>query len=312
MKRLAFGVHLPVRGFGGDEPSREDVLSSAKKAEKLGFDSASVNERIATGKGWLDSLTVLAAATAATSRIKLSTSVLNIVVRNPVISAHALSTIDILSSGRLLAGVGPGSDKNDYDAAGIPFEQRWGRFREGLEILTGFWMGDRTDYIGRFYRLEDLSLLTRPLQKPHPPVLVGSWGSKAVLRMTGRIADGWMASAYNITPERLAESRKIIDGERKRCGRDGLPFEVSVMTMFGYIADDEEKVHALARDVLSPSLGRSPEALEKQLLFGNPSQCILKLKRLRDAGADRIHFWPISDYEEQIETFAREVAPAFS
>ena len=150
MGKILFGVHLPVMGFdntnhdkkGKDESSntREQILSIVKKAEFLGYDSLSVNDHIVFRTKWLDSLSVLSAAAAVTNKIKLGTSILNIVVRTPVICANALSAIDILSSGRLFAaGVGPGSHKGDYDACGIPFEQRWSRFKEALEILHKLW-----------------------------------------------------------------------------------------------------------------------------------------------------------------------------
>src|ERR687898_2134136 len=130
---------------GGKEKShsREQVLSYAIKAESLGYDSLSVNDHIIFRTSWLDSISVLAAVAAVTNRIKLGTSLLNIVVRNPVICTKSLSAIDILSSGRLFAaGVGPGSHKGDYDVCGIPFEERWSRFNEALEILHMLWNDD--------------------------------------------------------------------------------------------------------------------------------------------------------------------------
>src|ERR687884_301411 len=156
MKRLLFGVHLPVMGFNSSINSdtnkeneikekqqhyaREQMLSIAREAESLGYDSLSVNDHIVFRTIWLDSLSTLSAVAAVTNKIKLGTSILNIVVRRPVISVKALAAIDILSSGRLFAaGVGPGSHKGDYDVCGIPFEQRWSRFNEALEILHMFW-----------------------------------------------------------------------------------------------------------------------------------------------------------------------------
>src|SRR5215208_7779516 len=120
--------------------SRERILSIARKAESLGYDSLSVNDHIVFRTSWLDSLCTLSAVAAVTDRIKLGTSIVNIVVRNPVVCATSLAAIDILSSGRpFAAGVGPGSHKGDYDVCGIPFEQRWSRFNEALEILSKLW-----------------------------------------------------------------------------------------------------------------------------------------------------------------------------
>jgi alkanesulfonate monooxygenase SsuD/methylene tetrahydromethanopterin reductase-like flavin-dependent oxidoreductase (luciferase family) len=335
-RQLAFGVHLPVMGFessstgnGGKEKShsREQVLSYAIKAESLGYDSLSVNDHIIFRTSWLDSLSALAAVAAVTNRIKLGTSLLNIIVRNPVICAKSLSAIDILSSGRLFAaGVGPGSYKGDYDICGIPFEERWGRFNEALEILNMLWnksdgkndnnddnydnMESTTDYRGKYYRLEKLFIEPKPFQKPHPPIFIGTWGSsEAGLRRAAKYGDGWMASAYNITPEKFKEKWRILLSYREALGKDIQSFENSLVSMFGFIDDDRNKVHRIVKDVLSPALGRSTEELEDLLLFGSIEHCLGKIRSFSEAGVKRIHFWPVSDYLEQIKTFRNEIVP---
>src|SRR5436309_8150502 len=110
---IGFGLHLPIIRFNGElDHSREQILSFAKKAEDLGYDYLGVNDHIVfRNTSWLDALTALSAVAAITSRINLCTSILNIVVRDPVVCAKAFTAIDILSSGRLFAGVGPGSYK---------------------------------------------------------------------------------------------------------------------------------------------------------------------------------------------------------
>ncbi|MFY9565703.1 MAG: LLM class flavin-dependent oxidoreductase [Nitrososphaeraceae archaeon] len=336
IKQLAFGVHLPVMSFDSNSinrnigkekeksSSKEQILSIARKAESLGYDSLSVNDHIVFRTGWLDSLTTLSAVAAVTDRIKLGTSVLNIVVRSPVICAKSLSAIDILSCGRLFAaGVGPGSHKGDYDVCGIPFEQRWSRFNEALEILRMVWNNEdreydnmksptpsSTDYNGKYYRLEKISIEPKPFQKPHPPIFIGTWGSSDVgLRRVAKYGDGWMASAYNITPDKFKEKWKILLSYRQALGKDIQSFENSVMSMFGYIDDDRNKVHRMAKDVLSPALGRSAEELENLLLFGSTDHCLKKIRTLSEAGVKRIHFWPVSNYLEQIEAFRNDIVP---
>ncbi|HZA63755.1 MAG TPA: LLM class flavin-dependent oxidoreductase [Nitrososphaeraceae archaeon] len=335
IKQLVFGVHLPVISFNGNNNkkegkenlhSREQILSIARKAESLGYDSLSVNDHIVYRTSWLDSLSALTAVATVTSRIKLGTSVLNIVVRSPVICAKSLSAIDILSSGRLFAaGVGPGSHKGDYDVCGIPFEQRWSRFNEALEILHMLWNNrDREDnnnnmksptptcidYNGKYYQLEKISIEPRPFQKPHPPIFIGTWGSSEEgLRRAAKYGDGWMASAYNITPDKFKEKWKTLLSYRQTLGKDIQSFENSVMSMFGYIDNDRNKVHRMAKDVLSPALGRPAEQLENLLLFGSTDHCLEKIRALSDAGVKRIHFWPVSDYLEQIEIFRNEIIP---
>src|ERR687892_2277853 len=315
---------------GGKEKSHsgERVLSYAIKAESLGYDSLSVNDHIIFRTGWLDSISILAAVAAVTNRIKLGTSLLNIVVRNPVICVKSLSAIDILSSGRLFAaGVGPGSHKGDYDVCGIPFEQRWSRFNEALEILHMLWNNrDREDnnnnmksptltcinYNGKYYQLEKISLEPKPFQKPHPPIFIGTWGSsEAGLRRAAKYGDGWMASAYNITPDKFKEKWKVLLSYRQVLHKDTHSFENSVVSMFGYIDDDRNKVHRMVKDVLSPALGRPTEELENSLLFGSTDHCIEKIRAFYEAGAKRIHFWPVSDYLEQIETFRDKIVPYY-
>ena len=138
---IDFGLHLPIIKFKGEaDHSREQILSYAKKAEYLDYDYLGVNDHIVfRTTSWLDALTTLSAVAAITSRIKIGTSILNIVARNPIVCIKALTGIDILSSGRLFAGVGPGSYKVDYDLCGIAFEDRWKRFDESLQILNLLW-----------------------------------------------------------------------------------------------------------------------------------------------------------------------------
>ena len=116
-----------------------------------------------------------------------------LVVRGPAPLAKTIGALDVLSGGRALAGVGPGSSARDYAAAGVPFEERWRRFDEALRALRELLHGD--------------VLPARPVQRPGPPIWVASWGSPAGLRRVARHGDGWLASAYNITPERFTRRR---------------------------------------------------------------------------------------------------------
>src|SRR5919206_4945133 len=247
MKQIEFGIHIPVMGFSSGEKdflSRKQILSFAQKAELLGYDSLSVNDHIVFRTSWLDAISTLSAVAAITNKIKVGTSILNIVVRNPVVCAKALTGIDILSSGRLFAGVGPGSYKGDYDVCGIGFEDRWKRFDEALQILNLLWEqeneNDELDYNGHCYKFKKVVVAPRPFQKPHPPILIGSWGSSdASLRRVAKYGDGWMASAYNITPDKFKEKWNLLLSYRKRLGKDTKSFGNCIMSMFGYIDNDK-------------------------------------------------------------------------
>jgi len=314
MNRIAFGVHLPVVRFDGrNKHSREQILSFAERAENLGYDSLSVNDHVVFTTSWLDAVATLSAVAGITRKIKLGTSILNIVIRNPIVSVRTLSSIDIVTSGRLFAGVGPGSSKKDYEVCGIPYGDRWKRFDEALQILQTFWntengMTGLANFDGIYYKMEGVSKEPQPVQKPHPPILIASWGSEAGLKRAAKYGDGWMASAYNITPEKFKERWKLVLSYRNSTGKDTESFQNSMMSMFGYIDNDKEKVHRMVKSMLSPALGRPPEELEALLLFGSVDHCISKIDTLRNVGVKRVHFWPICDFNDQIEIFSKEIA----
>ncbi len=248
----------------------------------------------------------------------IGTSILNIVVRNPIICAKALAAIDILSSGRLFAGVGPGSYRGDYDACGIDFSERWPRFSEALQVLL-LVLSDNSDnnghldYKGKYYALEkDTSLMPKPVQKPHPPIYVGSWGSDAGLKRLAKYSNGWMASAYNITPEKFKEKWNFLLAYRKSLGKEEEeepPFDNSLVSMFGYVDDDKEKVRKVVKEILSPALRRPAEELGQRLLFGSRDECRHKIRSFVDVGVKRIHFWPVVDYKDQVHIFKNEITP---
>lgn len=301
-------------GFSDNGSTNDRIISLAQHAEALGYDSLSVNDHIVFHTSWLDALTTLSAVASSTKRILIGTSILNIVVRNPVVCAKALAAIDILSSGRLFAGVGPGSHRGDYDACGMDFSERWPRFSEALQIFVMLLSSNNTsksiDYKGKYYTLRDIILLPKPVQKPHPPIYVGSWGSEVGLKRLAKYSNGWMASAYNITPTKFKEKWNFLLAYRKSLGKDEEEelFDNSVMSMFGYIDDDKDRVRKVVREILAPALRRPAEDLEQMLLFGSLDKCLRKIRNFVDAGVNRIHFWPVLDYEDQIRIFKNGIS----
>jgi alkanesulfonate monooxygenase SsuD/methylene tetrahydromethanopterin reductase-like flavin-dependent oxidoreductase (luciferase family) len=301
-------------GFSDNGSTNDRIISLAQHAEALGYDSLSVNDHIVFHTSWLDALTTLSAIASSTTRILIGTSILNIVVRNPIVCAKALAAIDILSSGRLFAGVGPGSHRGDYDACGMDFSERWSRFSEALQIFVMLLSSNNTsksiDYKGKYYTLRDIILLPKPVQKPHPPIYVGSWGSEVGLKRLAKYSNGWMASAYNITPTKFKEKWNFLLAYRKSLGKDEEEelFDNSVMSMFGYIDDDKDRVRKVVREILAPALRRPAEDLEQMLLFGSLDKCLRKIRNFVDAGVNRIHFWPVLNYEDQIRIFKNGIS----
>jgi alkanesulfonate monooxygenase SsuD/methylene tetrahydromethanopterin reductase-like flavin-dependent oxidoreductase (luciferase family) len=217
----------------------------------------------------------------------------------------------------LFAGLGPGSSKGDYDACGVPFEDRWKRFSEALEVIHALWNekdepdSQPLDYEGKYYKLRGASIQPKPYQKPHPPIMIASWGSEQGLRRVAKYGDGWMASAYNITPAKFREKWTLLLNYRREMNKDMEQFENSLMTMFGYIDNDKEMVQSMVQKVLSPALGRSADELNNLLLFGSSDECIKKISLLYESGVKRIHFWPINNYLQQIEIFFKEIVKNF-
>ena len=299
-------------GFEEKPLSAEELVSFSQKAEELGYDSLSVNDHIVFGTSWLDSISTISAIAVKTNNIRIGTSVLNIVVRNPVICAKTISTVDIISNGRFFAGVGPGSSKGDYEACGIPFEERWSRFTEALQIIRSLLQENSSrNFSGNHYNYQDIIIEPKSIQKPNPPIFIGSWGSDVGLKRVAKYGDGWMASAYNIKPEKFKERWNQLLSYRKSMGKNTEKFENSIMTMFGYIDEDKQKVEQKLCKVLAPGLGRSPEKLRELLLFGSSDECRLKISSLIDAGVQRIHFWPVGDYTKQIEIFSKDILSTF-
>ncbi len=313
LKSVRFGLHIPVMRFATPHAFMENlVVSYAQEAESLGYESLSVSDHLVFRRSWLDPLSTLAAVATETSGIRLGTSILNIVVRNPMICAQAIATIDNLCAGRLFVGVGPGSSREDYEACGIPFDDRYARFTDALNVLRlALEERAKINYAGRYYQYKDLPPLIEPFQKPHPPILVASWGSEIGLKRAAKYGDGWMASAYNTTPIKFKQKWEWVLHYRESLGKETESFDNSLVSMFGYISDDNEKVDGVVKS-LATILERSPDELKNSLLFGPVEDCLRKVKSYVEAGANHIQFWPVEDQFEQMRLFRKVSAGAAS
>src|SRR6476661_359190 len=203
---MQFGVHLPQIGWENEPLTIDRLIVVATAAERLGFGTVSANDHLVYGRPWLDGPSALAAVLAAAPSVRLMTSVALPVVRGPFALAKTLTAIDLLSGGRLDAGLGPGSSAADYAAAGIPFTERWRRFDEAVAAVRALWDADAPPFVGRYYDTTGVNLSPPPAQPKGPPIWIGSWGSTAGLRRVARLGDGWLASGYNTTPESFASS----------------------------------------------------------------------------------------------------------
>jgi len=303
---MEVGVHLPLADLGQGLPGGAELRAYTATAADLGFTTVSANDHLVWRRPWLDGPTTLASVAGSAGGMTLATSIALPAVRHPVVLAKAIASLAVLSDGPVIAGLGPGSSPEDYRAVGIPFEERWARFDEGLRLVRVLLRGEPASD-GRYYRAEGLRL--DPLPPQPPQVWFGSWGSDVRLRRMAGAADGWFASAYNTTPGRFADDRARLDGHLAAAGRDPAAFPDAVATAWTYVTRRADEAARVLEDVLSPLLGRDPDELAGQLPVGSPEHCIDLLAAYAAAGARGILLWPVRDPIRQLELFAEAVGP---
>jgi len=306
---MDLGVHLPLMEFGDEGLSLARLQRTVDAARDSGFAAVSANDHFVFSTPWLDGPTALAAAVERSGELALTTTVSLVALRGPVPLAKTLAAIDVLSGGRLIAGLGPGSSERDYDAIGIPFEDRWKRFDEAVTILRGLLGRAPAPKLTRYYPLPDAELAPSPLRDGGIPLWIGSWGSAAGLRRVARLADGWLASAYNTTPERFASGRGLLADELPKHGRSAEGFPNALVTMWTWVTEDRTERDRVLRDVLAPLFKRDPVELRDQVCVGSAERCAELLSRYAEAGCQRTYLWPLGDEPRQLELVAAQVAP---
>lgn len=307
---MDLGVHLPLMQFGEERLSLARLRKAVDTARECGFAAVSANDHFVFRTAWLDGPTALASMIERSGRLTLATTVSLAVLRGPVPLAKTLAAIDILSEGRLVAAVGPGSSKRDYDALGVSFEERWKRLDEALAVLRALLRREPLPADGRYYLVpSDTELAPGPRQPGGVPLWVGSWGSTAGLARVARAGDGWLASAYNTTPERFAAARALLARALADRGRDADDFPNALATMWTWVSSDRAEGDRVLADVLAPLLDRDPEELRGQVCIGPVEHCAQLLSRYAEAGCQRVYMWPLGDEQRQLELVASQVAP---
>jgi alkanesulfonate monooxygenase SsuD/methylene tetrahydromethanopterin reductase-like flavin-dependent oxidoreductase (luciferase family) len=303
------GVHLPLIEFGSEGQSLARLQAAVDAARDGAFAAVSANDHFVFSTPWLDGPTALAAVVERSGELALATTISLLALRGPVPVAKTLAALDILSGGRLIAGLGPGSSKRDYDAVGVPFEDRWKRFDQAVKILRALLGRAPAPEAIRYYPLPDAELMPSPVHRGGIPLWIGSWGSAAGLRRVARLGDGWLASAYNTTPERFASGRDMLADELCRHGRNADGFPNALVTMWTWVTERRAERDSVLRDVLAPVLMRDPDELGDQVCIGSAERCAELLSRYARAGCQRVYLWPLADEPRQLELVAARVAP---
>jgi alkanesulfonate monooxygenase SsuD/methylene tetrahydromethanopterin reductase-like flavin-dependent oxidoreductase (luciferase family) len=307
---MEYGAHLPLIQFEGAGQTLGDLRAFARRAAALEYRYLCVNDHLLFGRPWLDGPTALAATIEASADMTLATTVCLPVIRGPVQSAKTLAAIDILSGGRLVAGVGPGSSARDYAAIGVPFEERWRRFDEAIRALRSL-LGEQVEgFVGDFYSTEGVSLEPPPTSPSGPPIWVASWGSPAGLRRVARLGDGWLASGYNTTPSEFRASLARLHERLEAVGGSRGAFPNAIVTMWLYVSEARRDAERMLGEVLAPLLNRPIESLRGLALpIGSAEQCAERMSAYRDAGAERVFVWPLADDLRQLELFREHIVP---
>ncbi len=301
---VQFSCRCPNADYLGFEATPEAIIASATKAEALGFDAVFVNDHIivdgsprsAPWTNTYDSLVALSFIAANTTRIGLGVSVLIMPYRNPVTSAKSLATIDRMSGGRLIAGVGAGWNEAEFNALGVPFRERGARTTEYLRIWQACWASGTVSFAGRFFAFSDMHVSPKPLQQPHPPIWIGG-ASDAALRRAAAFAAVWQPTPLPIGDlvDRQAALRRACD----RIGRQHPPeTRMSFRVEFGPITGSAP-----------------PSGAERPIGHGTPAEVASDLLRYREAAglhAFQINFHGCQNLDHLLDSmncFMQEVKP---
>ena len=307
---MELAVHLPLVEFGDEGQSLDRLTRTVDAAREHGFAAVSANDHFLWARPWLDGPTALAAIVDRSGAMELATTVSLVALRGPVPLAKTLAALDLLSDGRVIAGVGPGASERDYKAVGVPYEERWKRFDEATAVLRALLRGEPPAESGPHYALPGSKLAPAPSRDGGVPLWIGSWGSKAGIRRVARLGDGWFASAYNTTPEVFGAAKESLSEELRARGREPDRFPHALATMWTWITDDARDADRVLRDVLAPAVGRDADALRGRLCIGPAEKCAELLSSYARAGCERVHLWPLGDEARQVELAATAVLPA--
>jgi probable F420-dependent oxidoreductase len=284
------GILLPQ---AGEPATKENVLYIAKEAEKEGLDSIWVFERLlwpvkpqtpysGTHDGSLpvqyqnvlDPLVTLTYLAGNTERISLGTSVIDMLFHSPVVLARRFATLDVLSGGRAIAGLGIGWSKDEYDVSGIPFKHRGARANEFLQVLKRIWTDDVVEFKGQFYNVPPSKIGPKPMQKPHPPILLGGFNPNIFSRIVN-YADGWLPVAGFGPLEQLEQAMNGLRENARKANKNPSNIRLVVLTY---------------PNVLNSSSTTSSSNQQRLPMSGTIDQIGGDIERIKAIGAEHIIF----------------------
>jgi probable F420-dependent oxidoreductase len=314
---LEFGLLLHTRHLirEGEASSHVGELwETASFAEKIGFDHLWLGDspRLSfLDRAHADCLTLMAALAAKTSTIKIGTVPLIMALRNPLLLAHSLATLDVISAGRIIIGVSAAHQypyaQREFSACGVPYHERAGRLDESIQLIRRLWTEGVFTFAGKYFRFEELGIEPKPIQKPIP-IWIAAGDNENALRRVARLGDGWFTVAH--TAEEFADRRRKIDACAAECGHAEKTIPSALFATF-YMSSDGARAEEEGWR-LTERYFRQPRNKLSHLsaFFGTPQQCAQKLQPYIRAGLTSIVARLIApDAQAQMRLFMDDLRP---
>ncbi len=304
---IAIGYVPGAFGQGGGDPGflRELV----EVGDQYGYDSIWLSDRIVSDRFSLEPMIALSMVAAYSDRMKFGTSVLAMPLRNPVVLAKQIATLDYLSQGRFFPAVGLGQEEpEEYEACGVSKEDRGRRTDEAIRLMRRLWEEENVTHEGTFYSCHNVTITPKPFLEPSTPVWIGG-RSAAAARRVGRVGDGWLVSSA--TPEEVGEGREIMFSTAAEHGREIEDDHVGVLLGY-YVASSSEEAEAKAERYVTRA--RPGAHFTEYSALGSSEQICQSISRYIDAGAQKFVVRPLCPAEEtmeQLEVMGTEILPQF-
>ncbi|RIK97063.1 MAG: LLM class F420-dependent oxidoreductase [Proteobacteria bacterium] len=312
MTALTKTFGIAARNFTAypEMPNARQLVEYGERVEALGYDSLWVWDHMLLGVEpnfpIIDSLTVLTAVAARTKRIKLGTGILVLPLRNAVALAKQLSSMDQLSEGRMLMGMASGWYKREFDAMGIPFDQRGKIMDENLEIMRRLWSEPSVSGEYRHHRLSKAVMYPKPAQE-HLPILIGGYVDR-VLKRAATVGDGWLTYFYRA--EHFKASWDKIRNFAREAGKDPDTLlnasQLPIMVGKSREAVQDQMVDWLNKEWDFPE---NSDCSRESAVMGSVDECVAQLREHLAVGVQKIIFVPYKYQPEQVEIIAREIIP---
>lgn len=315
---IKFGLQHPNFTYDGVGHAIFQTLKNrALYAEANGLDSLWVMDHFLQlpqlgrlEEPMLEGWSTISALAAVTQKIKLGTLVTGNIYRNPALLAKIGATVDVVSNGRLFMGMGAGwfeTEARAYDISFYTIPERLKMLEEALQIVRGMWTTNCFSFSGKYYKISDAFCFPKPIQKPHPPILIGGSGEKVTLRLVAKYGD-----ACNLTggPKTIKHKLEIL---REHCKTVGRNYDDILKTKLGHliIGKDANEVRSFVQRDRRPGL--TEEQYSETVIYGTPEQVVEKIQELVDAGLQYLIL--NIDYpneERSLKLFAEKVIPEFT